>query len=81
MRGINRLFAAGFIPNVVATALTISGFMAFKDASVYGPGGATTGAGAVVTRGAKVGKDQVWVGIPARELGGSKGSDFSGAKK
>lgn len=43
--------------------------------------GATTGAGAVVTRGAKVGKDQVWVGIPARELGGSKGSDLSGAKK
>jgi bifunctional UDP-N-acetylglucosamine pyrophosphorylase/glucosamine-1-phosphate N-acetyltransferase len=31
--------------------------------------GATTGAGAVVTRGASVGQDEVWVGVPARRLG------------
>jgi len=43
--------------------------------------GATTGAGAVVTRGAEVGKDQVWVGVPARKLGSSVDSDLSGAKQ
>jgi len=30
--------------------------------------GSTTGAGAVVTRSAKVGDDEVWIGVPARQL-------------
>ncbi len=33
--------------------------------------GATTGAGAVVTRSAEVGPDEVWIGVPARQLGGA----------
>jgi len=34
---------------------------------------ATTGAGSVITRKAKVGRGEVWAGIPARRLEGSKG--------
>jgi bifunctional UDP-N-acetylglucosamine pyrophosphorylase/glucosamine-1-phosphate N-acetyltransferase len=35
---------------------------------------ATTGANSVVTRGARVGEDEVWAGVPARRLPGAKGA-------
>jgi len=41
---------------------------------------ATTGAGAVVTRTAQVGPDEVWVGIPARHLAGAQGPQKSKTK-
>ncbi len=43
--------------------------------------GATTGAGAVVTRGAEVGDNQVWIGVPARKLESKAASNAEGTKQ
>ena len=40
--------------------------------------GATTGAGAVVTRSAGVGDGEVWVGVPARKIGGASPQEEGG---
>jgi bifunctional UDP-N-acetylglucosamine pyrophosphorylase/glucosamine-1-phosphate N-acetyltransferase len=43
--------------------------------------GATTGAGAIVTRDANIGAGEVWVGVPARRLAGKSSASAANDKK